>query len=80
MIYSIQLFSEKRTNRRDAFSAERQLVATVKCGELRANGRPIDYALLKTGNFRANVNFAKVFVLENNGKSCKWRQIEAKMV
>ena len=82
MIYSIQLFSEKRTNRRDAFSAERQLVATVKCGELRANGNPIRFALRdlsgKAQFSRERMTFAKVFALKTEKFKSKWVQIEAK--
>ena len=80
MIYSIQLYTEQRSARTCPFSAERVLLSTVKCGELRANGNPVAYALRENARFSAKITLAKVFVLENNGKSTRWRQVEAKMM
>ena len=80
MLYSIQLFTEQRSARKCPFSAERVHVATVKCSELRANGNPVAYALRQNARFSSKITLVKVFALENNGKSTRWRQIEARML
>ena len=53
MIYSIQLYTEQRSARKYPFSAERVLLSTVKCGELRANGNPVAYAMRENARFSA---------------------------
>ena len=84
MIYSIQVFSETRTNKRDAFSAQRQLVATVRCSELRCNGQPVAYAMSsffkKNDTFFRKVTLVKVFGLVSSKKGTKWTLQEVRML
>ena len=84
MIYSIQLYTERRTNRRDAFSASREHVATVRCSELRCNGQPVAYAMRsffkKNDTFFKKVTLVKVFVLVSSKKGTKWTLQEVRML
>ena len=81
MIYSIQLYTEHRTNRRDAFSASREHVATVRCSELRCNGQPVAYAMRQNeSKMRGRLTLVKVYALICEKNRSKWALHEVRIL